>query len=150
MRRAISVGAGLVLIVIAFVAAAQVADTREGLIAEIITLLAGLAGVGLLLYGLIPKRNPAKVPPPQVTRPASAPKTRSGNDLVLGAGGLVVGAILLAGLAASGGVLWAAIGAALLLPMLAASVYLLLAFARAPQRDWTIDLRRLFQPRAKD
>lgn len=150
MRRAISVGAGLVLIAIAFIAAAQVADTREGLIAEIITLLAGLAGVGLLLYGLIPKRSPGRAPGPRVTQASMAPKTRSGNDVVLGAGGLTVGAILLGGLAASGGLLWAAIGAALLLPMLAASVYLLLAFARAPQRDWTIDLRRLFGPRAKD
>ena len=51
--RWVSLGAGIALTVLAFAAATRVADTREGLIAEVITLLAGLAGISLLLYGLI-------------------------------------------------------------------------------------------------
>jgi hypothetical protein len=44
-------GVGLVLVAIAFVAGTRVADTRAGLIAESTALLAGGAGVGLLVYG---------------------------------------------------------------------------------------------------
>ena len=43
----------------------------------------------------------------------------------------------------SGGWQWAVIGALLLLPMIAGCVYLCAAFMTAPQRDWTISLRRL-------
>jgi len=42
-----------VLVVIAFMAGARVADTREGLLFEVIALLAGLAGVLLILYGWV-------------------------------------------------------------------------------------------------
>ena len=132
------------MVVIAFVAAARVADTREGLIAEVITLFAGLAGVLLLLYGLVPRPPPAPAAESSARgrpRPPSGP--RSANDLLLGSAGLLVAAVLLAGLVMSAGWMWALIGGLLLLPMIAGCVYLCAAFAAAPQRDWTIDLRRL-------
>ncbi len=144
MRRVLALGAGLLLIAVAFVAASRVADTREGLIAEVVTLLSGLAGTGLLLYGLVPRRRRAggAAPPPAS---GLTPKTarRSANDLVLGAGGLLVAAVLLGGLVVSAGWTWAFVGAVLLLPMLAGSTYLLAAFIRAPDREWRIDLQRL-------
>ena len=59
MARWIAAFAGLALVAIAFIAASHVADTREGLIAEVVTLFAGLVGVLLLLYGLVPKRAAA-------------------------------------------------------------------------------------------
>ncbi len=143
MARWIAALAGLALVAIAFIAATQVADTREGLIAEVVTLLAGLGGVVLLLYGLVPKRAAG-------TRDATAASAslrragpRSANDLLLGSAGLLVAAVLLTGLVMSGGWQWALIGALLLLPMIAGCVYLCAAFITAPQRDWTISLRRL-------
>jgi len=147
VRRGLSIGSGLVLIAIAFVAAANVADTREGLIAEIVTLLSGLAGVGVLLYGLVPRRPaPGQASVPARSRvPANAP--RSANDLLVGSSGLVLAAVLLTGLVLSAGWLWAALGGVLLIPMIAGSAYLLAAFIRAPQREWRIDLQRLTRPR---
>jgi hypothetical protein len=147
MRRAIFVVCGLLLVASAFLAGAQVADTREGLIAEVVALFCGLAGVVSLLYGLIPRRRDIRPMPP---RDSSAKRsvTRTANDLVLGGGGVVLAALLFAGLAYSGGWLWAALGGVLLLPMLAGSAYLLIGFARAPERDWTVDLPRLFRARA--
>ena len=56
MVRAAAIGCGVMLIAIAFIAAFSVADTQRGLVAEVVTLLAGLAGTGLLLYGLVPRR----------------------------------------------------------------------------------------------
>jgi peptidoglycan/LPS O-acetylase OafA/YrhL len=147
LRRGLFGGAGLILIAIAFLAAGQVADTREGLIAEIITLLCGLAGVGLLLYGLVPRRPSAFARATIVKRQPPGP--RSANDLVIGGGGLLLAVILLGGLAASAGWGWAALGAVMLLPMLIGCGYLLIAFMRAPVREWTIDLRRLFRTRAE-
>jgi hypothetical protein len=134
---------GLALVVVAFVAGGRVADTREGLIAEVVTLLAGLTGVLLLLYGLVPKRaaRVSNVAASAAVRRAAGP--RSANDLLLGAVGLLVAAVLLTGLLMSGGWQWALIGGLLLLPMVAGCVYLCAAFASAPERDWTIDLRRL-------
>ena len=68
---------------------------------------------------------------------------RSANDLLLGSAGLLVAAVLLTGLVMSGGLQWAVIGALLLVPMIAGCVYLCAAFVAAPERDWTINLRRL-------
>ncbi|MGA8923342.1 MAG: hypothetical protein WB682_09375 [Candidatus Dormiibacterota bacterium] len=140
--RWVSLGAGIVLIVLAFAAATRVADTREGLIAEVITLLAGLAGISLLLYGLIggatrttagtERPLPAKVP---------APAVRPVTDLLAGGGGIVIAFVLLGGLAVTGGFEWAGLGLVILLPMLAGSVYLCVRFARAPAREWRIDLK---------
>lgn len=114
--------AGVALIVLAFAAATRVADTREGLIAEVITLLAGGAGLSLATYAFAArKRPPAPAPPVRERRP---PREPSPKDLALGAGGIVLALILLTGLAISGGLLWAGLGLLLLLPMLAGSVYL--------------------------
>jgi hypothetical protein len=145
VARWIAATAGLALVAIAFIAATRVADTREGLIAEVVTLFAGLGGVLLLLYGLVPKRAggtwgaPPALPSPKRVGP------RSANDLVLGLAGLLVAAVLLTGLVMSGGWQWALIGGLLLLPMLAGCVYLCAAFMAARERDWTIDLRRLIR-----
>jgi len=130
--RRISLVAGAALVVLAFAAVTRVSDTREGLIAEVITLLGGAAGVGLLVYGLAARRTAARRPSltrQLETRPA--PRPRSTRDLVLGAGGIALALVLLGGLAISGGVLWAALGLALMLPMISGSVYLCVRFLRA-------------------
>ncbi len=127
-----SLVAGAALVVLAFTAVTRVSDTREGLIAEVITLLGGLAGIGLLVYGLVARRGTAGrqlAAPPSPIRPV--PRPRSTRDLLLGAGGIVLALILLGGLAVSGGTVWAAFGLALLLPMIAGSVYLCVRFLRA-------------------
>ncbi len=147
MRRTLAIGGGILLVAVAFIAATNVADSREGLIAEIVTLLSGLAGVGLLLYGLIPKRQPRAAPTPREAPAPAAKVPRLANDLVLGTLGLVLAAILLAGLVMSAGWAWALVGAVLLLPMMIGSGYLLAAFIRAPEREWRIDLRRLTSSR---
>ena len=145
MRRIIFVAAGLLLVTLAFIEAAQVADTRDGLIAEVITLFSGLGGVSLLLYGLVPRRRDTRpTQPVQQERPRTR---RTANDLLLGAGGVVLAVALLSGLAYSGGWGWAALGGVLLVPMTAGSAYLLIAFARAKDRDWTLDLSSLFRAR---
>ena len=147
MSRLLSALFGLLLCAIAFIAAAQVADTREGLIAEVVTLFAGLAGVALLLYGLVPKRRVASQVIP-LPRPAE-PTIRTANDLVLGSAGLALALVLLGGLAFSGGFVWALLGGVLLVPMIAGSAYLVIAFARAPRREWSVDLARLLRSRPK-
>jgi hypothetical protein len=123
---------GAALVVVAFAAATQVADTREGLVAEVITLLASLVGVGLLLYGLTARRT---TPTMEAIRPThGSPPTqrpRTARDLLLGAGGIALAVILVAGLAFSGGTFWAVLGLALLLPMISGSVYLFVRFLRA-------------------
>ena len=131
MRR-ISLVAGAALVVLAFAAVTRVSDTREGLIAEAITLLGGVAGIGLLVYGLAARRTAPDGP--SLTRhlqPRPAPRPRATRDLVLGAGGIALALILLGGLALSGGVLWAVLGLALMLPMIAGSIYLCVRFLRA-------------------
>jgi hypothetical protein len=149
MTRLLCVLSGLVLVAIAFVAGTMVADTREGLIAEIVTLLAGLSGVGLLLFGLVPKRRrPAGAEPVARASASQPPARRTANDLLLGSAGIAVALLLLGGLVLSGGWLWAALGAVLLVPMIAGSAYLLISFARAPERDWSISLARLFRSRS--
>ncbi len=130
---------------VAFAAATRVADTREGLISEVITLLAGLVGISLILYGLFANVRPSRTTA-QAARPTNSEKKQTvptANALVIGGGGIVLAAVLLTGLAISGGVLWAGLGLILLLPMVAGSAYLCIRFVRSPERDWTIDLRRL-------
>jgi hypothetical protein len=143
VRRTLGIGGGLLLVAVAFVAATNVADTRQGLIAEIVTLLSGLAGVVMLLFGLVPKR-PASASA-GAPRPATAAVKgpRTANDLLVGTLGLLLAVVLLAGIVYSAGWMWALLGALLLLPMTIGCGYLLAAFIRAPQRDWRIDLRRL-------
>jgi peptidoglycan/LPS O-acetylase OafA/YrhL len=128
MRRPALV-AGVALVIVAFAAATRVADTREGLIAEVVTLLAGVAGVGALIYGLASRQG---VPPGEPVSRAPRPvRPRTSRDLLLGAGGVALAAILVIGLAITGGPLPAAFGLALLLPMIAGCVYLCVRFLRA-------------------
>jgi hypothetical protein len=141
--RWLALAAGAVLVVIAFLAGSRVADTREGLIAEVIALLAGLAGVSLVMYGWVAaniRSNAASAP--QVKSPAG-PQVRTANELVVGSSGLVVALFLIVGIGLSAGLPWAVLGLVLLLPMVIGSTYLCLRFLRAPERDWRIDLKRL-------
>jgi len=150
MRRWLSLGAGAVLIVIAFATGLRVADTREGLIYEIVTLFAGLAGVSLLLYGLVAHsfrgrvrpRGPAKQP-----HGVAAKRVHSLNELLFGGIGLLVATLLVVGLAASGGALWAVLGFAILLPMVAGCGFLCYGFIRGPDREWRLNLQKLSGPR---
>lgn len=121
--RWLSLVAGIALVALAFAAATRVADTRDGLIAEVVTLFSGLAGVSLVLYGLFAGARPASKPGLAATPrpPARAP---SGRDLAIGAGGLGLAAILLGGLFISAGWQWAALGFVILLPMIAGSAFL--------------------------
>ena len=136
--------AGIVLVGIAFFAATRVANTREGLLYEVVTLLAGMAGVILVLYGLFARSKG----PADARLPAEPPsRIRSANDLVLGAGGLLVATILVLGIALTTGPLWALLGLLLLLPMVAGCAYLCFRFLRAPERVWRIDLRSLTRHR---
>ena len=134
MRR-LSLACGLALVVLAFAAASRVSDTREGQVAEVVTLLGGLAGIGLLTYAFASRPRATGSSSSSTSRvsrtPALGGRQRSSRDLVLGAGGVVLAMCLLAGLAVSGGLLWAAFGLALLVPMIAGSVYLCLRFLRA-------------------
>ena len=134
MRR-LSLACGLALVVLAFAAASRVSDTREGQVAEVVTLLGGLAGIGLLTYAFASRpratRSSSSSTSPVTRTPALGGRQRSSRDLVLGAGGVVLAMCLLAGLALSGGLLWAAFGLALLVPMIAGSLYLCLRFLRA-------------------
>lgn len=138
--RAATLVAGAALVIVAFAAATRVADTREGLVAEVVTLLSGLVAVALLMYGLAARRGqtpaPRSAPQPGVARP------RTTRDLALGAGGLTLALILLVGLEVSGGPLWAGLGLVLLLPMISGCVYLCARFLRAqPLEDKTSPTR---------
>ena len=142
--RWLTLGSGAVLVVIAFLAGARVADTREGLVFEVIALLAGLAGVSLVLYGWVAPTARAHAGPPRppaALRPA--PQVRSANELLIGGGGLVSVVVLVAGIALSASPLWAVLGLVLLTPMAIGSAFLCLRFLRAPQREWKIDLEKL-------
>ena len=128
--RWIALVAGFTLVGLAFAAATRVTDTREGLVAEVITLLAGLAGVSLLIYGFAARPRPqASAPPVRPSR--STTHRRTIRDLFLGAGGVVLAVVLLTGLAVNGGALLAGFGVALLLPMLAGSIYLCVRYFRS-------------------
>ena len=126
MRR-LALVPGAVLIVIAFVAASRVADTRDGLIAEVVTLMAGLVGVSLLLYGLLAG---ATRPAPRLATPAPA-RPPSSREFTIGVAGLGLAVLLLGGLAISAGWQWAALGSVMLLPMIAGSAFLCGRFLRA-------------------
>lgn len=142
--RWLALGIGLALVTVAFLAGTRVADTREGLIYEVVTLLAGLAGVTLVLYGLVAalgRQRPAREA--QQPRAAAGEKVHNAAELVVGVTGLLVAAILLAGVSATAGVLWALLGSILLLPMIAGCGYLCIRFLRAPRREWKIDIRSL-------
>lgn len=149
--RWVSLVAGLALIALAFAAGSKVADTREGLIAEVVALLGGLVGISLLLYGMLagarrPASRPRQSPVPSAGL-TPTPVVRPLRDLVLGGGGILLALVLVAGLAVSGGAEWAALGGALLLPMVAGSAYLCIRFARAPSRDWRLELKGLRKPK---
>ena len=122
---------GIALIVVAAAAVTRVSDTREGLIAEVITLLGGAGGISLLIYGLAARPRPATVPASRSAPVAPPRRQRSAGDLRLGGAGIALALILLGGLALSGGLLWAALGFALLLPMISGCVYLCVRYLRA-------------------
>lgn len=143
-----ALGGGVVLVAVAFAAATRVADTREGLIYEVVTLLAGLAGVSLLLYGLVATfSHPRPTAPTAAAATPVTEKVHNAGELLVGAVGLVLAAILLAGIAATAGGWWALLGSILLLPMIAGCIYLCFTFARGPRRDWKIDLQKLMSNR---
>ncbi len=146
--RRLAVIAGVILVAAAFAAATQVADTREGLVFEVVTLFAALAGVSLLLYGLVATLSGTRpvIPAPVAPRPGGE-KVHNAAELLVGVSGLVVAALLLAGTAAAAGVMWVFLGAILLMPMIAGSAYLCFTFARGPRRDWKIDLQKLISQR---
>ena len=130
--RWLTLAGGFALIVLAFVAASRVTDTQSGQVAEVVTLLGGLAGIGLLTYSFAARpRAQTEGRPPGPTPGTGPGKPRSNRDLVLGASGVVLALVLLTGLIISGGILWAGFGLALLLPMIAGSVYLCVRFLRA-------------------
>lgn len=129
--RWIALVAGAALVVLAFAAASRVTDTREGQVAEAVTLLGGLAGILLLTYAWMARPRPAAAVGAAASSGAAAERRRSSRDLVLGAGGIALALVLLGGLAFSGGVLWAGFGLALLVPMLAGCVYLCVRFFRS-------------------
>ena len=129
MRR-LSLIAGIALIVVAFGAGTRVADTREGLIAEVITLLAAVAGITLVLYGMFAGARPG----PQLAaavQPSAPARLPSRRDFAAGSAGLVVAAVLIGGLVVTAGWQWAAWGTVLLLPMIAGSFYLCGRYLRA-------------------
>jgi len=121
--RWVSLVAGIAFVVLALAAATRVTDTRDGLIAEVVTLFSGLAGVSLVLYGLFARAKPASSPRvATASRPPARPP--SARDLAIGAGGLALAVILLGGLLLSAGWQWAALGFVILLPMIAGSAFL--------------------------
>ncbi len=142
--RWLALGTGAVLVAVAFLAGGRVADTREGLIYEVVALLAGLAGVILVLYGWVApavRQHPGAARPP--VRSMEPRGIRSANELLIGGGGLAIALVLVTGIGLSAGLMWALMGFVLLLPMSIGCAYLCLRFLQAPQRDWKIDLRRL-------
>lgn len=129
MRRALSLIVGAGLVAIAFVAGGRVADTREGLIAEVVALLGGLVGVSLVLYGLLAGARPA--PRPSITRATAPLRAPSPREFTIGAAGLVLAVVLIGGLVVTAGWQWAALGSVMLSPMIAGSAFLCGRFLRA-------------------
>jgi hypothetical protein len=144
--RWLALAVGAVLVTVAFLAGGRVADTRAGLIYEVIALLAGLVGVSLVIYGWVaPAARPRAGSPSTAARSSQHVEIRSANDLLIGGAGLLIATGLLAGIGFSAGILWAALGLVLLLPMVVGCVFLCLRFLRASKREWKIDLQRLNQ-----
>jgi hypothetical protein len=127
--RRLAVVPGAVLIAIAFAAATRVANTREGLIAEVITLLAGLAGMTLVFFGLVTGLRLA--PRPSIERPPAPARPPSLRDFALGAAGLLLAVFLIGGWGISAGWQWAALSLVVLLPMIVGSAFLCIRFLRA-------------------
>jgi hypothetical protein len=127
--RRLAVVPGAVLIAIAFAAATRVANTREGLIAEVITLLAGLAGMTLVFFGLFTGLRLA--PRPSIERPPAPARPPSLRDFALGAAGLLLAVFLIGGWGISAGWQWAALSLVVLLPMIVGSAFLCIRFLRA-------------------
>jgi hypothetical protein len=127
--RRLAVVPGVVLIAIAFAAATRVANTREGLIAEVITLLAGLAGMTLVFFGLFTGLR--LVPRPSVERPPAPARPPSLRDFALGTAGLLLAVFLIGGWGFSAGWQWAALSVIVLLPMIVGSAFLCIRFLRA-------------------
>src|SRR5579859_1419255 len=118
--RWLSITAGLALIAVAFVAATRVENSRQGLIAEVILYLGAATGLVILFYGLFARpRSSTSVGSPTNEFRAQEPKVPTANDLVLGTSGIILGIVLISGLAISGGILWAVLAFVLLLPMIA-------------------------------
>jgi hypothetical protein len=142
--RWLALATGTALVTIAFLAGGRVADTRQGLVFEVIALLAGLAGVILVLYGWVATapRARGRSLPSLATSPPPV-HVRSANELLIGGIGLGLAAVLVTGVALSAGMLWALLGLVLLLPMVIGCAYLCVRFLRAPQREWKIDVQRL-------
>ena len=127
MIRWVALGSGVALIAISVIAFTKVADTREGQIAEVVTLLAFGIGFVLLIYAFAARQRPtsaSSVAREQTRHGGTSVPRGSPRDLALGAAGVVVSAVLVTGLAVTGGLLWAGLGFVILLPMLAGSVYL--------------------------
>jgi hypothetical protein len=142
--RWLALATGVLFVAVAFLAGSRVADTREGLVSEVIALLAGLAGVSLLIYGLVsPAARAHAGSPRSPAGPRTPVRVRSANELLIGGVGLFVASVLIIGIGLSAGPLWALMGLALLLPMVIGCAYLCVRFLRAPQREWKIDLQRL-------
>ena len=129
--RWIALVAAAALLVVAFGAAGRVTDTREGLVAEIVTLLGGASGFVLLIYAFAARKRPALQASPAGNSATRTGYVRSSRDLLLGASGIALAVILVGGLAFSGGLMWAGFGLAILLPMLAGSIYLCVRYLRA-------------------
>jgi len=127
--RRLAVVPGVVLIALAFAAATRVANTREGLIAEVITLLAGLAGLTLVFFGLFSGLRLA--PRPSVDRPPAPARPPSMRDFALGTVGLLLAVFLIGGWGISAGWQWAALSLVVLLPMIVGSAVLCIRFLRA-------------------
>jgi uncharacterized membrane protein len=141
--RWLALAAGAALVGIAFLAGSRVEDTREGLIAEVVALLAGLAGVSLVMYGWVAANIRSHAAPAPQVKSSPAPRIRTANELVVGSTGLLIAVFLVVGIGVSAGIPWAALGLVLLLPMVIGCAYLCLRFLRAPERDWRIDLKQL-------
>jgi hypothetical protein len=139
-----ALGAGVVLVAVAFLAAGHVADTRAGLISEVITLFAALTGVSLLLYGLVAtlsSSRPNAPARPVVTKVGE--QVHNAAELLVGGTGILVAATLLVGIGITASAGWALLGAVMLLPMIVGCLYLCYAFARGPRRDWKVDLQKV-------
>lgn len=147
MRR-VAIGTGVILIAAAFATATRVSDTREGLIYEVVTLFAGLAGVSFLLYGLVATLSrSAPRPEPTRTKVVIEGQIHNAVELLVGGSGLMIAVVLLVGIAATAGLSWAVLGLVLLLPMIVGCVYLCVRFVRGPKREWKLDLQKLKGPR---